>query len=102
MVMNNQVDCIVRFHDPSRLHELSRCIFSLASQQHQPVQIILITQNFSFADTEALHHIADPIIRGAPLCRIKILNLAAEGDARSKLINLGISSCHGRFLGFLD
>lgn len=106
MVSTNSasVDCIVRLHDPGRLDELSRCIFSLVSQEHQPVHIILVTQRFTAAELGAVKRALEPLLRGAPTSSLEVLNYSSSTprDARTALLNLGLAHTRGGYVGFLD
>lgn len=98
------IDCIVRLHDPGRLLELERCVFSLVSQEQQPVRILLATQRFSAPELEQVRDRLAPLLAGAPRCTLELLNFTANepADARTALLNLGLSACTQRYLGFLD
>jgi hypothetical protein len=98
------VDCVVRLHDPSRLMELDRCVFSLVSQERQPVRILLVTQRFSNEEQRQVHERLAPLLAGAPNCQLELLNYEATepSDARTALLNLGLSASRNRYLGFLD
>ena len=101
--MQDYVDCIVRFHDPSRIFELSRCIFSLVSQDYQPVNILLVVQRFSQSELASVRQHIEPLLAGSPGCSLRLLNYSlGHGDSRSAMINFALSQCHGRYLGFLD
>jgi len=95
---------VVRFHDVRRLRELDRAIFSLAMQRYRPLHIHLCLQRFSEADIAATKAKLDPIlaIDGAPSLNIHNWIEQEPDDARSLLINLGISNIHTRYLAFLD
>ena len=98
------VDCVVRLHDPSRVLELDRCVFSLVSQELQPVRILLVTQRFSLDDQHQLLTGLQPLLAGSPQASLELLNYAAAepADARTALLNLGLTACRQRYLGFLD
>ncbi|GHD21440.1 glycosyltransferase [Tianweitania populi] len=103
-IIANQVDVVVRFHDVSRLAELERCLFSLVGQDYRPLHIILVVQRFSDADIERTYSSLLPLFGLDQAPSFEILNWEHEAplDARSALINLGISAAKGRFLAFLD
>jgi len=100
----NQVDCIVRFHDATRLYELGRCIFSLVGQKHRPLHIIIAVQRFT--DVQIAH------IRGAlanllrfpnpPMLTIINWESASPNDARTELLNMGLLAATGQYVSFLD
>ena len=84
--------------------ELNRCIFSLTSQIYQPVNILLVTQRFSPSEQSAVVNALQPLLASAPRCRLELVNYQSEepGDARTALLNLGLSKCQNQYLGFLD
>jgi hypothetical protein len=99
-----QLDVIVRFHDPSRLRELNRCVFSLVGQSYRPLRIILALQRFSAEDLAATEAALAPLIDGEPDLHLTVINWehADPADARAILLNLGLSVAQGRYLAFLD
>ena len=98
------IDTIVRFHDPRRMFELQRCVWSLAAQVRQPVHVHVVTQRFSEEDLSAVRRSLEPLFNGVTAAQLSIHNWSESGppDARSELINYGLTFCTGRFLGFLD
>ena len=98
------LDVIIRFHDPRRLLELKRCVFSLVCASYRPLNVIIVTQRFSDFEIEAINTAIDPMLRieGAPSLRIVNWTLARPLDGRSALINEGIRYATGRYLAFLD
>jgi hypothetical protein len=102
--MPEGVDCIVRLHDAKRITELDRCIFSLASQDEQPVRILLVTQRFSQKEQDEVLAALQPLLRTSPQCELELLNYESPSpvDARTGLLNLGLSHCQNRYVGFLD
>jgi hypothetical protein len=98
-----RIDIVVRLHAPNRLRELDRCLFSLFSQSHRPLQVHLALQRFSAEEVSIVQEKLAPLLQLQPPIGIAILNWQ-EGppDARSVLINLGIEAAQGRYLAFLD
>src|SRR3972149_9944791 len=98
---DDQVDCIVRFHDIRRLLELNRCVFSLVGQNYRPLHIILVLQRFSADSIAAVHDALEPLLRlpGAPALTIKNWEAPTPVDARSALLNLGLAAAGGRYVG---
>ena len=99
-----QIDCIVRFHDARRLLELKRCVFSLVGQTYRPLNIILTVQRFSAAEIEATRQALEPVLRlpNAPTLTIANWDEPAPSDARTALLNLGLRTGQGRYVAFLD
>jgi hypothetical protein len=103
-MIDDQVDCIVRLHDSSRLLELERCVFSLVGQKHSQVRIILATQRFSHDEIAAVRHALAPMLSlsGAPSLTIVNWESPDPTDARTELLNLGLTVLTGRYVSFLD
>jgi hypothetical protein len=99
-----QIDCIVRFHDARRLLELKRCVFSLVGQTYRPLNIILTVQRFSTAQIAAVRQALEPVLRlpNAPTLTIANWDEPAPADARTALLNLGLRTGEGRYVAFLD
>ncbi|MFM0328579.1 glycosyltransferase [Paraburkholderia strydomiana] len=104
MMNMTEVDCIVRFHDVRRIPELNRCIFSLFGQTHRPLTIVLALQRFSAAEINRVRAALAPLLKLHDAPRLNLINLSSDGpkDARTELLNLGLSKCQGRYVAFLD
>jgi glycosyltransferase involved in cell wall biosynthesis len=104
MIEEVTLDTIVRFHDVRRLPELERCIFSLVSQSYRPLNIILVLQRFSAEEIAATRLALEPLIEDSNALTLSIYNWekTEPADARTFLLNKGISVSTGRFLAFLD
>lgn len=104
--MNNNysVDCIVRFHDSSRLVELERCIFSLVTQTYRPLTVILVLQRFTPQEIGAVQKLVEPMFDGDENMSFEICNFEHPQpvDARTHLLNLGLTRHTGRYVSFLD
>ena len=102
--MSDQIDIVVRFHDAKRLLELERCVFSLVSQTYRPVHIILSLQRFSPDDIAVTRAALAPLFEGEDALTLSVVNYdkAEYADARSVLMNLGLSQARGRYLAFID
>ena len=104
MQQRPNISCIVRHHDCSKLKELERCIFSVVGQTIKHLEIVLVLQRFT---DQELEETKDSISQLAALrddLDIKIVNLrdGRSGDARTQLLNLGLSHARGKLIGFLD
>jgi hypothetical protein len=96
------IDVIVRFHDPARMDELDRALFSLVNQSFRPVHPVIVAQNLSEPDLARLRQIVELHDWDYEQLAPTICNVAGGGDLRSKLLNVGISLCRHRYLAILD
>ena len=103
-MIDKQVDCIVLLHNPNRALELGCCAFSLFGQTYRPVNIILAVQRFSESDIAAVREALCPILSlpDAPTLNMINWQQAEPADARTELLNFGVSVCTGQYVGFLD
>lgn len=100
---NTRLSVIVRFHQEERLPFLEEAVFSLAIQDWDEIEVIVVLQN----GTEKLWRAVEAIIHNQPwpeAARYEIITVpVAEGvDGRSSLLNHGIEHATGRYLAFLD
>jgi hypothetical protein len=104
MTPDASLDVIVRFHDPKRVWELKRALFSLICQSHRPIKILLCTQRFSDDEIEELTGQIASLFEIDPSVGLHVLNYDDEypHDARSSLLNLGIKNSTSKYLAFLD
>jgi hypothetical protein len=101
--MNDAVDTILRLHDATKLRQLSTALFALYTQHYQPVQPIIVLQNFSPAQVAAVRQTVAAFDWSTPRRMPRMHNaLVPSGDQRSKLLNEGLRLCTGRYLAFLD
>jgi len=98
------LDVVIRMHDPARLDELSRAVFSAALQDVPGVRIHVVCQRFSAAGVAGIREGLAPVMALAPEARLHIHNrtTALPADARAALLNLGMDAAEGRYLAFLD
>ncbi len=99
------IDVIVRFHDPLRLVELDRALFSLLNQRFRQVRPIVVTQGF---DEATLSRTRDLALRhGWEDCGQRLPTVVNvpndEGrDLRSRLLNVGVENLDSRYMAILD
>jgi len=98
------IDCIVRFHDARRFVELKRCIFSLVGQTYRPLNIILALQRFTADEVDATRQALEPMfaLPHAPTLTVINWEETSPKNERSALLNLGLKTAAGRYVGFLD
>lgn len=98
------VSCVIRIHNPTKLQELSLALMSLAGQTYKEVEPILVLQDFSVEEEEALRTLCAKIPWPDSFLDPVILNLKdlGEGDHRAELATMGMKSRSGQFLCFLD
>ena len=91
------LDVIVRLHAPADLDEVGRAVFALALQDHHPVTIMIVCQNFDPAALDAARIALAPIMAIAPEVALQLLN--CPGAA---LLNQGLAACRARYIAVLD
>ena len=98
------LDVIIRMHDPARLDELDRAVFSAALSEHRPLTVMVVCQRFTRAELDAVDAMLAQIRAIVPDVGLTVLNRPdpEPRDARSALLNLGLAAATGRFLAFLD
>lgn len=98
------IDVILRVHDPRRMLELDRAVFSLVGQQYRPLRILMVCQRFAGETLAAIERHFAPMLEGAHGISLELLNFTREdpADARSELINLGFAAATGRYAALLD
>ncbi|MBB5462643.1 glycosyltransferase [Paraburkholderia sp. Cpub6] len=103
-MIEDQVDCIVRLHDVKRLNELERCVFSLVGQTYRPLNIIVVLQRFSPSDIAQVEASLARLLKMHDAPSLELVNFTSEEpkDARTELLNLGLSKASGQYVAFLD
>ena len=98
------LDIIIRFHDPARLEELDRAVFSAALSDHRPLAVQVVCQRFDPAALAAVQARLAPIAAIVPEVTLTVLNRGESEpkDARAALLNLGLAAGQGRYAAFLD
>jgi hypothetical protein len=98
------LDVIIRTHDPARLDELTRAVFSAALQEHRPTSIIVVCQRYDSAAMDAVQAALTPVMEIAGDVPLQVLNRPdpAPLDARAALLNVGLRAATARYIAFLD
>ena len=101
---NEQIDVVIRFHDPEKLDDLSYCLLSLYSQSYADVQPIIVLQGFSDRDRSRVEAVVDEFdwADGGARPIIHNVRIGRAGDYRSRLVNEALDLSEGRYLAFLD
>lgn len=105
MIIGNEgVDTIVRFHDPRRISELERAVFSLVGQEYRPLRILLALQRLSDAEVEEVQKRLAPLLALPDAPQLTILRYQAPEppDARSVIVNMGFEAATARYVALLD
>ncbi len=99
-----QIDVVVRIHDAGRVRELTRCVFSLVSQNYRPLRVIIAAQRFTDEELKATGAALAPLFEGEDGVEFTVVNWTEPEpvDARSVLLNLGVQAAEGRYLAYLD
>jgi hypothetical protein len=103
--LSRAVEVIVRFHNPALFEELSSALLSLMAQSWRPLRVLVVTQRFSDAQSQALEASLAPFRAIDPSVSLDVVRYTCEQglvDARSALLNAGIAEARGRYLAVLD
>lgn len=100
---NEILSVIIRCHKEERLSFLDEALFSLAIQDWQNLEVIVVLQN----GTEKFKNRVKNLIEKQPFhqnCtfQIEIVEIPPGVDGRSTLLTHGIKIAKGRYLAFLD
>ena len=98
------LDVVIRTHDPARLDELNRAVFSAALQDYRPLALHVVCQRFDPGALAAVRDNLAPILALAGDVGLHLHNRPdpEPADARAALLNLGVRQGGGRYLAFLD
>ncbi len=100
---NSTLSVIIRFHQGGNTQFLDEALFSLALQDWDELELLLMVQNATSeleAEVEELAH-RQPW-RVPPRVRVLSVTMPAGADGRSRLLNRGIATARGRYLAYLD
>jgi hypothetical protein len=92
---------VVRNHSLARLELLDEALFSLACSFHRPLQIVLVSQAVEAGARERLQALLDRHMALGEVSGSLVLEPSRD-DRRARLLNLGVSAAHGRYLALLD
>lgn len=103
-MVGEALDVVMRVHDPARLDELGRALFSAMLQDYRPCALTIVCQRFPDAALAALEAVLAPLRTIEPGVPVQVLNRveAEPRDARAALLNLGLRAGTGRYAAFLD
>ena len=103
-MVSETLDVVLRVHDPARLDELDRALFSAMLQDYRPCTLTVVCQRFPEAALATLEAALAPLRAIEPGVPVQVLNHAEEmpRDARAALLNLGLRAGTGRYVAFLD
>lgn len=98
----SDVSTIIRIHTVGCLPYLKRALFSLTAQTTD-VYPIIVMQRFQESDQRYIERQCNLYCMGA-IKNITYVNVSDghQKDIRSRLLNVGVSKAHTRFLHFLD
>jgi hypothetical protein len=84
-----------------RIGLLDKALFSLACQEHQPLEVVLVTQSVEPGAVQALEAALARYDRLARWSR-RVVAAPSREDIRARLVNLGVREARGQYLAFLD
>lgn len=95
------VSVVIRNHTLARASLLDQALFSLATQTHRGLEIILVSQSM---EPDARTSLERLLARHQALggYSFKVILCPSSEDIRAKLGNLGIAAATGQYLAFLD
>jgi hypothetical protein len=92
---------IIRNQSLARMGYLDHAIFSLACQNHAPLEIVIASQSEEPGVEEAIRQVLE---RHSSLgdYSYQIIREPSSQDIRARLLNLGIRAARGQYIAFLD
>jgi len=98
--MNDMISVVIRTM-PGRERFLDKCLFILAGQTHQEIEVIIVAQQLSEADSsQAIRDVASRW--ASSFANTQVITHLSATDARARSLNLGKKSAQGRYIAFLD
>lgn len=100
---NSKLSVIIRFHRAERLRFLDEALFSLAIQDWDDLETIVVIQNpTAEVNSAVLAAMQSQPWPNPPNYKILSCEIPDGVDGRSSLLNHGINNASGRYLAFLD
>ena len=111
-MISDHVDAVVRVYDLAELPCVQSCIFSLLGQMRpassgvleKPLQIHLMTQRFTFGETQAVRSAVTDLLRLDERIGLVLHNWDFRDpfDLRVPLLNMALEVTSGRYFACLD
>ena|GEM_PF-612032 len=92
---------VMRNHSRDRLKFLDHAIFALSCQDHQPLEIVIVSQ---CQDVRVVAELKALLEKYRPLggFSYQVVHEPSDTDIRARLINRGVATARGQYLAFLD
>lgn len=101
----DRLSIIIRLHtvEGEALSFLDQALFSVVHATHRPIEVIIVTQQFTEAQTEQAEHLLSQYAWDKS-CQMRLVPFQhpERRDHRSALMNFGIAAAQGQYLAFLD
>ena len=92
---------VMRNHRLDREHWMDQALFSLATQHHRPLELVVVSQARAPDTVERLTALIQRHALGHRFS-FKVLHRPSSEDLRARLVNDGIAVARGQYLAFLD
>ncbi|WP_157823985.1 glycosyltransferase family A protein [Melittangium boletus] len=92
---------VMRNHSRDRLKFLDHAIFALSCQDHQPLEIVIVSQ---CQEVQVVAELKALLEKYRPLggFSYQVVHEPSDTDIRARLINRGVATARGQYLAFLD